>query len=156
MKKKRVLVSVWSALTALVLLTACSGGTQSANQVACTVSIACPTAVAAGNETAKQVADADGMILKETEIKVEEGQTVLDALKKCDVSVVTQGSGTSAYVTAISSVASGDSGSMSGWMFKVNGEVGMKGCAEQTVAEGDKIEWVYTVDGGPDVGVTYE
>ena len=156
MKQKRLLVLALSALTALGLLTACSNGEQAAGKVRCTVSISCQTAVEAGNETAKQMADENGMLLAEKEIEVEEGQTVLDALEQCGVSVVTQGSGTSAYVTAISSVASGDAGAMSGWLFKVNGEFGSTGCAEQTVQEGDQIEWVYTVDGGPDVGAVFE
>jgi hypothetical protein len=40
----------------------------------------------------------------------------------------------------------GDFGGLSGWTFLVNGERPKTGASSVSLSDGDRIEWVYTVD----------
>ena len=45
-----------------------------------------------------------------------------------------------------------DFGSASGWLYSINGWYPNFGSSRYEVREGDVISWVYTCDGGADVG----
>lgn len=130
-----------------------------AQTVNCTVAIDCKSAVDAGNQVAKQVSQ-EGVILAAAPTTVSEGESVLDALQRaCDaagVLIAVSGSGDGAYVTTIHSLSGGDCGDMSGWLYSVNGEFAAESCGALQVREGDAILFVYTVDGGADIGLTFE
>ena len=92
-----------------------------------------------------------GVILPETEIGINSGDTVYDVLeragKKFGISFDTKGA-PSVYVSGISNIYEFDFGDLSGWLYFVNGESPSLSCAEYILSDGDSIEWRYTVDLG--------
>ena len=92
-----------------------------------------------------------GVILPETEIGINSGDTVYDVLeragKKFGISFDTKGA-PSVYVSGISNIYEFDFGDLSGWLYYVNGESPSLSCAEYILSDGDSIEWRYTVDLG--------
>lgn len=127
---------------------AASAQVQEGQSLSVTVKIECSTA-AAQNEAIRNQYGTEGIIVSQT-VQVAEGATVYDALKAaCSDFQEKDG-----YVYKIGSLSAGDMGEMSGWMFSVNGEYGMLGAKEQTLSNGDVVEWRYTCDGGEDVGST--
>ncbi|MFX3636223.1 MAG: S-layer homology domain-containing protein [Candidatus Pristimantibacillus sp.] len=56
------------------------------------------------------------------------------------------------YVEGINGLKEFDKGPLSGWMYRVNGEFPGYSADSYTVKAGDRIEWVYTIDLGNDVG----
>lgn len=104
------------------------------------------------------VADKDmGTILPATEVEVQDGDTVLDAL----ISVTRNkgihmafrgGTGANAYVEGINNLYEFDRGQGSGWMYRVNGIFPNRGAGVVPVLPGDRVEWLYTLDLGKDLG----
>ncbi len=100
----------------------------------------------------------DGTILPTTSVTVKEGSTVFDVLNKVcrDKKIHVESSYTPAYgsyyVEGINYLYEFDGGSLSGWMYKVNGWFPNYGCSAYTLKDGDSIVWVYTCDLGEDVG----
>ncbi len=92
-----------------------------------------------------------GIILPETEIGINSGDTVYDVLeraaKKFGIMFDTKGA-PSVYVSGISNIYEFDFGDLSGWLYFVNGESPSVSCAEYSLSGGDFIEWKYTVDLG--------
>ncbi len=101
-----------------------------------------------------------GVILKTTTVLIEEGDTVLDVLKKVTkqnrIQMEYRGSGATAYIEGIQNLYEFDKGPKSGWMFSVNGTFMKKGAGTTEVKPGDKIEWAYTLDLGRDLGATVD
>lgn len=97
-----------------------------------------------------------GIILKTTKVEIQAGDTVLDILKKVTkqnrIQMEYRGSGGTAYIEGINNLYEFDKGPKSGWMYSVNGAFMRKGAGLSEVKPGDKIEWVYTLDLGKDVG----
>jgi len=96
-------------------------------------------------------ADGDlGVILEETPIRWEEGDTVLDVLKRAakqlNIQMEYRGSGAFAYVEGIDNLYEFDHGPRSGWVFTVNGEEVMRSAGKTSVQAGDRIEWRYLLD----------
>ena len=58
----------------------------------------------------------------------------------------------SAYVEGINNLYEFDVGSLSGWMYNVNGWYPNYGCSRYQVKDGDVVEWRYTCDLGYDLG----
>ncbi len=91
------------------------------------------------------------VILPETEIGINSGDTVYDVLeragKKFGISFDTKGA-PSVYVSGISNIYEFDFGDLSGWLYFVNDESPSLSCAEYILSDGDSIEWRYTVDLG--------
>ena len=95
--------------------------------------------------------------LSPTEIKIKEGDTVLDAL----IAVTKQrgiqmdyrgGQGASAYVEGIANVYEFDRGQGSGWMYRVNGIFPDRSAGTVPLEDGDRVEWLYTTNLGKDLG----
>ena len=76
-------------------------------------------------------------------VEISEEGTVYDALMATDWELDVQDSQYGKYVNAISGLATGDAGSMSGWVFTVNGEEIMESCETYVLADGDTVEWEY-------------
>ncbi|WP_201319317.1 DUF4430 domain-containing protein [Paenibacillus sp. EPM92] len=97
-----------------------------------------------------------GVLLKEGSVPYEEGMTVMDALKQATkqhkIQMEFQGKGAYAYVQGIDNLYEFDEGPKSGWVYKVNGSAPGEGAGAYKVKAGDKIEWLYTLDLGEDVG----
>lgn len=56
------------------------------------------------------------------------------------------------YVRGIDGLSEFDYGSLSGWLYRVNGEYPDKSCASCILSEGDYVEWIYTKDGQKEDG----
>ena len=61
----------------------------------------------------------------------------------------------SAYIEGIHNLYEFDCGSLSGWMYRVNGWYPNYGCSRYQLEPGDVVEWRYTCDLGQDVGGAY-
>lgn len=85
-----------------------------------------------------------------------DGLTVYDVLRSLcsshNAKLNVSGSGAGVYVRGINGLYERSEGPASGWMYKVNGSFPKVSCGAYTVKPNDTIEWVYTKDGGKDVG----
>jgi hypothetical protein len=97
-----------------------------------------------------------GVILQATSVPFQEGATVIDVLKQVTkankIQMEYKGAGKYAYVQGIDNLYEFDGGPKSGWVYKVNGAAPSEGAGSYKAAAGDKIEWLYTLDLGKDVG----
>lgn len=101
----------------------------------------------------------DGWILPPTEVIAFEGESVFNVLqremRRNRIHMVARWTPifNSAYVEAINNLYEFDVGSLSGWMYRVNGWFPNFGASRYLLSPGDVIEWIYTVDLGRDLGV---
>jgi hypothetical protein len=97
----------------------------------------------------------DGSILDETTFTVSDGDTVYDILleasKAYDIPIDNTGGESSAYIAGIQYIYEYDYGDLSGWMYRVNGVFPEVGCGNYVLADGDRIEWLYTKNIGKDL-----
>ena len=56
------------------------------------------------------------------------------------------------YIRGIGNLREFDCGDLSGWKYRVNGQFPSVGIGGYLLQDGDVVEFVYTCDGGPDVG----
>lgn len=129
-------------------------------QLTCTFSISCSTILDNMDKLdrdKKGLVPADGWILKPITVEYQQGETVFDVLKRVcqDRKIHMESSWTpmynSAYIEGIHNLYEFDCGSLSGWMYCVNGVFNNYGCSKAVIQNGDIIEWVYTCDLGKDV-----
>ena len=93
----------------------------------------------------------DGMLVPKTQLTLDKGATVYDALKTGDLVVGAKSTAFGTYVYAIQSLAEKACGGQSGWLFEVNGTIANTSCSSYVLQDGDIVRWVYTCDGGKDV-----
>ena len=101
----------------------------------------------------------DGVILPATDFELNAGESVYDILIKAakeyniqtESKGVTGKTGRMVYVNGIGYLYELQYGDLSGWMYKVNGKAPSVGCGEYEPANGDKIEWLYTLELGNDL-----
>lgn len=97
---------------------------------------------------------ADGVILAPVKIAFRDGDSVYDALSaataKARLAVDVGGAGGSLYIRGIGALYEFDYGTLSGWMYYVNGEAPSESCSARKLRDGDVIEWRYTRDMGLD------
>lgn len=129
----------------------------------CTLTISCATAIANSSlsEKKRTLLPSDGMILNNTELSYSEGESVFDVLKRVcmdnkihlefSITPLTGG----AYIEGINNLYEFDCGSISGWMYSVNGEFPNVGCSEYILSDGDDIAFLYSCDLGDDIGNHY-
>lgn len=100
----------------------------------------------------------DGMMLNSSKLSTPEGSTVSDVLKNTcrllGISLNVENGEYGSFVKGIGGISNGDFGTDSFWLLKVNGKFSDVGGDFVEIKEGDIIEWVYTCDGGSDVGYT--
>ncbi len=128
----------------------------------CTVAIYCDT-ILDNMETldvARQaVVPPDGVVLLPAQIEITTGQTVFDALL-----AATQANGIhmefshtpgldSMYIEGIANFYEFDFGSLSGWLYFVNGEGKGVGADQYKVQSDDEIQWHYTCQMGQDIKI---
>lgn len=129
----------------------------------CTLFISCKNAVESDSlpESVRALLPEDGIIYPESEVVINEGENVFDLLtretKRCKIHMEFKNTPMyeSAYIEGIANLYEFDAGPLSGWMYKVNGVFPNYGCSQYALANGDKVEWVYTCDLGADVGNEY-
>lgn len=150
-----------------MLLCGCSAAQTAAdngNGIQCIISINCANALLHSEELPEALMErlpADGVILEETALAIQDGDSVFDVLQRAakDAGIQMEYVDTplynSAYIEGIANLYEFDCGEHSGWMYRVNGEFPNYGCSSHKVENGDVIEWVYTCDLGNDVGNVY-
>ena len=114
-----------------------------------TITIRCDTL--AGKFESEYIPE-DGIILDVTEIPIREGDTVYQILTEtaqaCGIQVE---HGSNYYISGIQYLYEMQYGDLSGWMYRVNGELPSVGCGEYLLHDGDFIEWLYTCEIGNDL-----
>ena len=114
------------------------------------ISIRCDT-VAGQNE----YAPADGVILADTEILLEEGKNafdqLLEATRRNRIQMEYDGTAAGVYVRGIGYLYEYDFGNLSGWMYRINGTMADVGASQYVLKEGDRIDWVYSTEIGRDL-----
>ncbi|MGI6596196.1 MAG: DUF4430 domain-containing protein [bacterium] len=97
-----------------------------------------------------------GTVLSPQTASIQNDATVLEVLKQVTraekIQMEYRGKGTSAYVEGINNLYEMDRGPKSGWMYKLNGEFPSQSAGSCSAADGDVIEWLYTLDLGRDLG----
>ncbi|MEL3959249.1 DUF4430 domain-containing protein [Caldifermentibacillus hisashii] len=90
------------------------------------------------------------VFLSPTEVEIESGYTALDAtlkiLKDKKIQISVRGSGATAYVEGINNIYEFDYGPLSGWLIEVNDVLIDNSAGIEPIKNGDKIEWIYTLD----------
>lgn len=133
-----------------------------------TLSVSCETILENYDELSESVKKAgvvpqNGVILPEGEYVLCSGDTVFDILDRAlkynkihfDYTGGGQNTLDTVYIRGINNIYEYDCGSLSGWMYSVNGEFSQKDCSDYVLSDGDRIDWVYTCDLGRDVGDSY-
>ena len=127
----------------------------------CTFSIECSTILnnlSMLDPEKLEMVPSGGVILKKTTVMFYEGESVFDVLQRLckEKGIHLEFSWTpiynSAYIEGIHNLYEFDCGSLSGWMYRVNGWYPNYGCSRYQLKEGDTVEWRYTCDLGEDVG----
>ncbi len=127
-----------------------------AKQNVCTISVECSKALS--DASLVSVLPSGGVILPAKRVEFREGESVFDVLQRvCRENGVPMEFSmapiyNTAYIEGIGNLYEFDGGSMSGWMYCVNGVYPNYGCSKYTVKSGDVIEWHYTMDLGADLG----
>lgn len=124
-------------------------------------------------KTKKSFVTESGVVLQGAVVEIKEGETAFDILKRaCKENVCTDNckyckkSGIQLeynhsaafdtyYVEGIHQIYEKDCGTMSGWMYSVNGEYPNVGSSAYVVSPGDKIVFSFTCNMGEDVGNTF-
>lgn len=127
----------------------------------CSLEVRCDTILANLEQLdpAKQsIIPTSGVIYSNSQVSFSEGESVLDVLLRELRSagipmeyVSTPGAG-GAYIEGIANIYELDCGSLSGWMYRVNGAFPNYSCSEYILSNGDRISLLYTCDLGADIG----
>ena len=127
----------------------------------CLLSVRCDTILNnldSLDEDKIEIIPKDGIILGEKTVPINDGDSVFDVLQRelrnnnIHLEFVKTPAFNSAYIEGIANIYEFDCGELSGWMYKVNGEIPDYGCSLYYLKDGDKVEWVYTCDLGADIG----
>lgn len=127
----------------------------------CYITITCNTALESGelSEAMLEILPENGVILENYEAKYEDGESVFDVIARAvrDNKIHMEYSGTKSvpYIEGVANLYEFDCGSLSGWMYRVNGWFPSFGMGQYKVERGDSIELIYTCDLGKDVGDNY-
>ena len=80
---------------------------------------------------------------RDTSVTLPVGSTAYDALLACGASVNARNTVYGMYVAAIDGLAEKDYGSMSGWVYAVNGVEPPTACSNYVLGDGDSVVWTY-------------
>lgn len=124
------------------------------------VAITCEVLIGKECNVAKEFIPDDGIILPRTEYALEEGDTAFDLLLRSvrhnRIHFEFQGDpergAGSVYIKGINHIYEFSCGPLSGWLFKINGEFASKDASSYVLEDNDRVEWIYTLDLGRDVG----
>ena len=126
----------------------------------CTLTVRCDTILNNLEKVSPEkisVIPENGNILSETELEFADGETVFDVLertlrnKKIHFEFTKAPMYDSIYIEGIGNLYEFDAGNLSGWIYRVNGKTPSLGCSQYKLAEGDKIEFLYTCNMGRDL-----
>ncbi|MGF2384877.1 DUF5776 domain-containing protein [Lentilactobacillus otakiensis] len=98
-------------------------------------------------ETVTVSVNANGSVIASGSVTVSKGATALDALNTLasqhSLSITTVGSGITAYVKGINGYNAGPAGTMTGWLYSINGNQPNTSIGAYVVANGDRISLNY-------------
>ena len=127
----------------------------------CTLSIDCKTVFNHRDQLRpekKSVVPSDGILFKSQKVVFYQGESVFDVLQretrknKLQMEFKKTPAYNSGYIEGIQNLYEFDCGSLSGWMYQVNGWFPNYGCSRYRLKDGDVIQWRYTCDLGRDIG----
>lgn len=134
--------------------------TNGASSGECTIVIECKT-ILDNKEKLDSAKEAlvpdDGVLLAETTVAFDEGESVLDVLKrvtkenKIQMEFEQSPAYDGGYVNGIGNLYEFDCGDTSGWEYFVNDWSPNYGCDNYILTDGDAIAWRYTCDNGKDL-----
>lgn len=149
---------------------------EAVTQNICTVTIRCDTVlnnISSVHPGKSEFIPTDGIILKDKAVSFNENDSVFDVLKKackentCNASCKYCKAGgiqfeytytpvfNNYYIEGIHHLYEKDCGSLSGWMYSVNGVYPNTGISSYTVQNGDRIIIAYTCNMGEDIGNSF-
>lgn len=114
-----------------------------------TISVRCDTV----KDSGKKHIPSNGVIIKETEVEISEGDTVYDVLSEICKEENIIFSANMGYIEGINNLFETDFGDSSGWIYFVNGESPSVGCDGYVLSDGDEIQWCYTCNLGKDLDI---
>ena len=105
----------------------------------------------------------DGVILPPTRYVLRPGDTVFDILDRAvrynriqmEYQGARENSFGSVYIQGLHYLYEFSCGPLSGWMYRVNGEFPSEGIDSIELHNGDKVEWLFSCDGGADIGMSF-
>lgn len=109
------------------------------------------------NKEKKSLVPKDGIIFPQTKVVFYAGESAFNVLSrefkknKIHIDFVNTPMYNTVYIRGISNLYEHDCGELSGWIYKVNGEVPGYGCSQYLLNDGDKIEFLYTCNLGKDI-----
>ena len=127
----------------------------------CTLSIDCRTVLNHMDRLSrskKSFIPAGGVVFPSQEVLFYQGESAFDVLlretKKNGIQMEYEATPAyrSCYIEGIHNLYEFDCGSLSGWMYEVNGRYPNYGCSRYRLKNGDVVNWRYTCDLGRDVG----
>ena len=127
----------------------------------CTLSVKCTTILDnldKFDESKRQVLPPDGVIFPATKVTFNQGESVFNVLQRemkqagIHLEFTSVPVYNSNYIEGIGNIYELDCGELSGWVYKVNGQVPNYGCSRYQLQDGDVVEFVYTCNLGRDVG----
>lgn len=114
--------------------------TEEKKEQSCEFLISCKTVLSHKSALQSNYQVPSGGKIYEKTMKFEEGDTVMDVLKRTGVDIdVSKG-----YVAGIDGLYEFDCGKNSGWMYRVNGKFPNYMAGKCKLHDGDKVEWLYT------------
>ena len=137
---------------------------NTAKSYTCTFSIECSTILNNLDQLdpdKREMVPSSGVILSARTVTFYEGESVYDVLQRVcrDNGIHLEAEWTaiynSAYIEGIHNLYEFDCGSLSGWMYSVNGWYPNYGCSRYQLQQGDVVQWRYTCDLGEDIGGGY-
>ena len=131
------------------------------NTLKCTLSISCANALNHPGDLDEEIMEilpADGWLLKPEQFEFTEGESVYDLMvrvcreRKIHFDTTFTPIYNSAYVKGIGNLYEFDCGENSGWMYRVNDWFPNYGVSRYVLKNGDTVSFLYSCDGGFDVG----
>ncbi|MEG0013759.1 MAG: DUF4430 domain-containing protein [Cellulosilyticaceae bacterium] len=96
------------------------------------------------------------VILPETDVAISPGESVLDAslrvFDEFNLPYEIAGFGKDTYVLAIDNISQYEKGPESRWLYNIDGVYPSMSPAEYILPADARVEWIYTIDGGKDIG----
>lgn len=130
------------------------------DKMTCTIAVRCDTILdnmqllKKGKES---LIPSDGIILPNQTVNFYEGENAFNVLSrelkraKIPMDATNTPAFNSVYINAINNIYEFDCGDLSGWQYKVNGNILSYSCSQYILRDGDVIEWLYTCDMGEDL-----
>lgn len=109
------------------------------------------------NLQSEKYVPASGVLLNNAKIEIKEGDTAWDAISKLRSKYgiyinYEKNPMYGIYIIGINHINEKQAGSLSGWMYTVNGGKAPVGVGNYELEDGDRIELQYTTNGGTDLG----